>query len=588
MVPVRLGMPRPALKFVAIHTAGNFLLWALRREDFMLRGIIGFLACLLSGSAIAQPAKVPDDPWSLTRDIEIVSRWPIGERLEEDLVTAELYRPVGDRRVPAAVIINSSGGITAQTELTYARVLARHGMAALVIDSFRPRNVRRTGDDQSRVPQTRSNADAIAGLRWLLSQSWVDPTRIVVLGMSRGGEAAIAAAIEPLRERMRASDVRFAAHVAIAPGGCNFQQRDVRTTGAPIFFMLAELDDGTPAMPCVEYIQRIRAAGNQMTRWAVYPGVFHTFESTGGIGFARMDWTGRACAGRYFRGDRYALYDRSSGNRVTAGNLAEYLRRTCLEFGYTVGGDGRVKAQATADLLQFLRDAEILRDDEVRAVVPDCAGFPEGIHRRNCIRARNGWTGDLVALARGLRDGPVKTQDSALIVRLFELAAARGHAQAQWELALIFRQGKGAAKDYQRALGLARLAAEAGDAAGLNIYAVMIRDGIGRSRDDAEAAIWFQRAADLRNSYGMTNLARFMWEGRGGLPVDRAAAVALWRRAIYQDNNPWAQLFVAQALDKGEGADVDKVEARRLFRSAAEQDREPDAKRRAVEALSRL
>ena len=62
---------------------------------------------------------------------------------------------------------------------------------------------------------------------------WVDPTRIVVLGMSRGGEAAIAAAIEPLRERMQASDVRFAAHVVIAPGGCNFQQRDVRTTGAP-------------------------------------------------------------------------------------------------------------------------------------------------------------------------------------------------------------------------------------------------------------------------------------------------------------------------------------------------------------------
>ena len=26
----------------------------------------------------------------LTRDIEIVSRWPIGERVEEDLVTAEL------------------------------------------------------------------------------------------------------------------------------------------------------------------------------------------------------------------------------------------------------------------------------------------------------------------------------------------------------------------------------------------------------------------------------------------------------------------------------------------------------------------
>ena len=116
----------------------------------------------------------------------------------------------------------------------------------------------------------------------------------------------------------------------------------------------------------------------------------------------------------------------------------------------------------------------------------------------------------------------------------------------------------------------------------------MIRDGIGRASDDTEAAIWFQRAADLRNSYGMTNLARFMWEGRGGLRLDRSAAVALWRRAVYQDENPWAQLFLAEALTVGEGLVADKAESLRLLLAIMNQDREPLAKARAANALSRL
>jgi TPR repeat protein len=355
-----------------------------------------------------------------------------------------------------------------------------------------------------------------------------------------------------------------------------------------MFFMLGELDDGTPALPCVEYIERMRTAGNANIRWAVYPGVYHAYEWTGGIGFAPDDWTARACARRFWRDEWSRLYDRSSGQRATQDNQTDFLFRTCLQTGYTIGGDERVKAQATADLIQFLRDAEILSDAEARAIVPDCVTIPEGIHRRNCVRARNGWTGDLVALARAFRRNAEVRRDDALAARLFELAASRNHPQAQWELSIMLRQGAGIARDLPRALTLAREAAEAGDPAGMNVYGVMVRDGIGRIRDDMEAAIWFRRAADLHNSYGMTNLAQFIWDGRGGLPLDRPAAVSLWRHAIYQDENPWAQLFLAEALERGDGVAQSTTEALSLYEAAAIQDREPVAKRRASEALGRL
>jgi TPR repeat protein len=489
--------------------------------------------------------------------------------------------------MPAAVIVNSSGGVTAQTEHYYARALAANGMAALVVDSFTARGVRRTGDDQNRVTQSKSNADAFAGRAWLARQDWVDPDRIVVMGMSRGGEAAYSAALLPLRRRMDVGGTEFAAHIAIAPGSCNFPQRDVRTIARPIFFMLGEHDVNQTVGACVEYAERMRRAGRATIRLAVYPGVYHAYEGTGGIGYAAQDWASRDCAGRFERDENFILYDRRTGRRATQGSQTAYLFETCLKRGYAYGGDARVKAQATADLLQFLRDVDILRDERARALVPDCAALPEGPLRLNCARARAGWTGDLVPLARAYLDGP-PARDAARAVRRLELAAERGHPRAQWELSILLRNGIGAPRDPARALKLATASAEAGDPAGMNVLGVMIRDGIGRTASDAEARPWFERAHDLLNSYATVNLARYRRDGRGGLARDPAAAVRLLRQAIARDDNPWAQVMLAEALEKGEGAPADRAAALALYRAAAAQDRETEARQRAQAALARL
>src|SRR6478672_13182912 len=100
--------------------------------------------------------------------------------------------------------------------------------------------------------------------------------------------------------------------------------------------------------------------------------------------------------------------------------------------------------------------------------------------------------------------------------------------------------------------------------------------------------VWFQRSADLLNTYGMVNLGRFYKEGRGGLSKDPAAAVALWRTAVLKGENPWAQVLLAEALEKGEGDAANTAEAMALYRAAAAQDREPEAKKRAEDAMARL
>jgi TPR repeat protein len=174
------------------------------------------------------------------------------------------------------------------------------------------------------------------------------------------------------------------------------------------------------------------------------------------------------------------------------------------------------------------------------------------------------------------------------VAQLFELAAKRGNAHAQFELSILLRLGRGIARDLPRSLQLARASAEAGDPSGMNTYAVIIRDGLGRPADDVEAATWFRRSADLRNTFGMANLGRFMWDGRGGLDRDRAGATALWKRALFLDQNPRAAVFLAEALENGEAIAADKAEAIRLYELAARQGTELEAKQRAQEALTRL
>lgn len=531
--------------------------------------------------ATAMPGSGPDG-WTATTDIPLVSKWPRGKAIQSDNITADLFRSTREGRLPAAVIVNSSGGVTAHTELFYARLLASHGMAALVVDSFTPRGIRDTVGDQSQLRTAQSAADAAAGFRWLSAQPWVDPAKIVVLGMSKGGVAALTTATEADRRLYGITDIRFAAHVSIAPG-CEFQNEDARTTGAPIFLMLSELDDYTPIQPCIEQADRMRSAGSTTVRLAVYPGVYHTMESVGGAVEITAERTKRC---RVFRsGDRFL--DRSTGKLVPAGQERAYIMKNCIDTGpVTVGGDGRVKAQAVADLLQFLRDVDIIEDREARAVVPDCASVAAGITRRNCERARQGWTGDLIALGRAYRSGKDVPRDESMAIRLFRLAAVRGDPVGQTQLALALGQG-GDPKDRPEVLALARAAAEAGQPVAMNQMGVLLRDGIGTARNEAEAAQWFRRAALLRNAYSLAHLGEMYWSGRGGLERDRVEAVKLFRKSAYFEN-AWGRLYLARALETGEGTERKVEEAIALYRLVAAAEGEPVAKRRASEALARL
>ena len=60
--------------------------------------------------------------------------------------------------------------------------------------------------------------------------------------------------------------------------------------------MLAELDDLTPSRPCLEYADRIKAAGNLNVVTKVYSGQYHAWELTGPVLHEKKIENYSACA----------------------------------------------------------------------------------------------------------------------------------------------------------------------------------------------------------------------------------------------------------------------------------------------------
>jgi dienelactone hydrolase len=256
--------------------------------------------------------------------------------------------------IPAVVITPSSGGVRFEREIYYAEQLARAGIAALVIDSFGSRGLSNSVFDQRLFTRWEASNDAIAGLKWLHADARFKKDRIGVLGVSKGGVVALDTALAVRRRWMRVTDVKFAAHVAIAPG-CTWINSSVETTGAPIFFMLAELDDVTPAKPCVERAKSLRVAGNSGIEVKIYKGAHHAWEVLGPrpIFTPRMENYSKC---RVIQGDDARMTSVADGKEVPRAGWHEWARRSCLTLGgHCCGGTPELKRQATDDIIAFLK-----------------------------------------------------------------------------------------------------------------------------------------------------------------------------------------------------------------------------------------
>ncbi|MCA0249357.1 MAG: alpha/beta hydrolase fold domain-containing protein [Proteobacteria bacterium] len=251
------------------------------------------------------------------------------------------------------VLLTSSAGVQRHREHYYADLLNQAGVAALIIDSFTGRGVRRTVADQTLVSAAQMEGDAFAALALLRRDPRIDPARIGIMGVSKGGVATLNAAIA-VRQRWRNGFPHlFDLHVAICPGA-TAQHRDATTHGRPMFLMLAARDDYTPAELAVEYAFRMRTAGNERIKVKVYGAAHHGWESIGPV-FDIKDAENWSCC-RNFIEDDGRHFVPSLGLSLSEPEFQAWARLHCVTRGARAGGGTvALKQRASTDFIDFLR-----------------------------------------------------------------------------------------------------------------------------------------------------------------------------------------------------------------------------------------
>lgn len=277
-------------------------------------------------------------------------------------VVGYLYLPPGAHGpVPAMILKHGSGGLEGahgDNIRKWARQLNDWGVAAFVVDSFGPRGLTSTARDQGELKPWADLADTFAALKVLGADPRIDASRIGVMGWSRGGGAAMQAALETARLAVLApGDPKFAAHVVFY-GAAEPQFRDSATDGAPLLFLHGEADDYVPIAGPREFADWIKTMGDAVT-FVAYPRTYHDFDVGGGHdGFARGVETARACD---------AVIDLSTGHVVridhkpvvggmTPQAFVAYFHG-CLNEGADIAFNPAARADSVVQVHAFLTKA---------------------------------------------------------------------------------------------------------------------------------------------------------------------------------------------------------------------------------------
>ena len=105
-----------------------------------------------------------------------------------------MFKPIGDGPFPALVIMPTCSGHTVSMHaFDWAHRARFQGYAVLVVDPLTPRGVSLNCESPSPVRAARVLKDAFDAANHLRRQSFVDPTRVGLMGFSQGAMVALAA-----------------------------------------------------------------------------------------------------------------------------------------------------------------------------------------------------------------------------------------------------------------------------------------------------------------------------------------------------------------------------------------------------------
>lgn len=126
------------------------------------------------------------------------------------------------------------------------------------------------------------------------------------------------------------------------------------------------------------------------------------------------------------------------------------------------------------------------------------------------------------------------TKDEAEAAKWRRRAAEQGGANAQYNVGIMYNNGKGVTADTREAMKWFRRAAAQEIPNALYMVGYMYANGRGVPKDNAEAAAWYRKAAEKGHSNAQNNLG-VLYEYGNGVQKDTAEALKWYRKAVEAD-----------------------------------------------------
>ena len=260
-------------------------------------------------------------------------------------IAGELRLPSDLERYPAVILIHGSAGATANVD-RWARELHAIGVAAFIVDCFTGRGVAETVTDQTRIGSLTMTVDAYRALDHLAQHRNVDPSRIALMGFSKGGFATIYASLARFQKMYGPKLAKFAAYIPFYPPCGTRYLEDEVTVDAPIRIFHGIADNYVPIDPTRKYVARLRAAGRDV-ELTEFPNANHVFDNP--FYMPHVDVVNPLVSGFCEREERTPgeIINVETGKPFT-------WTDPCVRYEAKVGYDAAATAQATESLKRFL------------------------------------------------------------------------------------------------------------------------------------------------------------------------------------------------------------------------------------------
>jgi dienelactone hydrolase len=261
-------------------------------------------------------------------------------------IGAELRLPPGTARIPAVVLIHGSGGVGANVD-GWAQALNAMGIAALILDTFTGRGISQTITDQSQLSSFSMIVDAYKGLELLSRHPRIDPTRIAVMGFSKGGFAALYSSMKRFQRLWGKSGIEFAAYISFYTRCDAPLLDDEIVSDRPIRLFHGSADDYVPVEPTRRYVERLKRARKDV-QLTVYDGARHAFDNPSNPSVLPLPDAVLSTNCRREEKQPGSIINLDTGKTFT-------WKDACVTRGATVGFDPHAREQAMKTVSDFLR-----------------------------------------------------------------------------------------------------------------------------------------------------------------------------------------------------------------------------------------